>query len=63
MAVGPPHAGLDNLTKAGVRCVKEVVVVEVRVSGGGGGGMFTVYCSSRPPGQLDMSYGVVLVQV
>ena len=37
-AIGVPRACLDTLTKVGVRCVKEVVVVKVRVSGGGGGG-------------------------
>jgi hypothetical protein len=35
--INPPRAGLDTLAKAGVRCVKEAVVVKVRVSGGGGG--------------------------
>ena len=37
LAIGLPRAGLDTLTKVGVRCMKEVVVVKVRVSGGGGG--------------------------
>ena len=37
LAIGPPRAGLDTLTEVGVRCVKEVVVVKVRVSGSGGG--------------------------
>ena len=36
LAIGPPRAGLDTLTEVGVRCVTEVVVVKVRVSGGGG---------------------------
>ena len=35
LAIGLPRAGLGTLTKAGVRCVKEVVVLMVR--GGGGG--------------------------
>ena len=38
LAIGLPRAGLDTLTKVGVRCMKEVVVVKARVSGGGGGG-------------------------
>ena len=32
LPIGPPRAGLDTLTEVGVRCVKEVVVVKVRVS-------------------------------
>ena len=38
LAIGLPRAGLYTLTKVGVRCMKEDVVVKVRVSGGGGGG-------------------------
>ena len=38
LAIGLPRAGLGTLTKVGVRCIKEVVVAKVRVSGGGGGG-------------------------
>ena len=36
LAIGPPRAGLDTLTKAGVRCVKAIVVAYIRVVGGGG---------------------------
>ena len=38
LAIVLPRAGLGTLTKIGVRCVKEVAVVKVRVGGGGGGG-------------------------
>ena len=37
LAIGLPRAGLDTLTQVGVRCMKEVVVVKVRVRSGGGG--------------------------
>ena len=32
LAIGLPRAGLDTLTKVGVRCMKEVVVVKVRAA-------------------------------
>ena len=39
LAIGPPSAGLDILTKTGVRYVKRAVVIKVgfRLSGGVGG--------------------------